>query len=436
MSSYDWLATFLGPGIVLLFFGVLFLLVTYLLVKTSRSLHALTLFLNLVTLSLVAISCLNVGAYWFTEAGTREGSPDLVKAVQPLPKEERPNIYYIILDGYGRADMLKEIYGHNNNELLDYLVGKGFYVADNSYSNYNQTGLSLASSLNLHYLDHLMVHLDETSDNRIPLRNLIQDNNVSTFLKQQGYTFVAFSSGYFFTEIKAADIVLSDSWSLSEFQNTLLGTTPIPVILNQFAPALSQNDLHRNRILYIFEELAHPPEIVPPIFVFAHILAPHPPFVFGENGEPINDDRVFSILDGSHYTDEFKEGRAEYIANYKRQLTFINKQLIKTVDAILANSPTPPVIIIQGDHGPGSKLAWENPNDTNTDYRERMAILNAYYFPEANHALLYEEISPVNSFRVVFNHYFGTDYPLLEDNAYFSSWSQPYKFIDVNDKIK
>ena len=125
----------------------------------------------------------------------------------------------------------------------------------------------------------------------------------------------------------------------------------------------------------------------------------------------------------------------KHLGNFVRQLTFINKQAIKTIDTIISNSPTPPIIILQADHGPGSMLNWDNPDDTNTDFKERLSILNAYYLPNYDDNQLYQEITPVNSFRVIFNHYFGTNYTLLKDAAYFSSWPQPYGFIEVTNKI-
>ena len=64
-----------------------------------------------------------------------------------------------------------------------------------------------------------------------------------------------------------------------------------------------------------------------------------------------------------------------------------------------------------------------------------MAILNAYYFPGGDEGLLYPTITPVNTFRVVFNRYFDRDLELLEDVSYFADWSTPYDFIDLTDML-
>ena len=82
------------------------------------------------------------------------------------------------------------------------------------------------------------------------------------------------------------------------------------------------------------------------------------------------------------------------------------------IDKIIANSSQPPIIILQADHGPASMLDQESLDNTNI--KERMAILNALYLPGDGDKGLYPSITPVNTFRIIFNHYFGTNYSLLK----------------------
>lgn len=67
----------------------------------------------------------------------------------------RPDIYFIVLDGYGREDMLRQLFGIDNSEFVGYLEEKGFIVPEHSLSNYPKTALSIASTLNLDYVQNL-----------------------------------------------------------------------------------------------------------------------------------------------------------------------------------------------------------------------------------------------------------------------------------------
>ena len=104
------------------------------------------------------------------------------------------------------------------------------------------------------------------------------------------------------------------------------------------------------------------------------------------------------------------------------------------VDEILSKSDVPPIVILQADHGPASTFGsdgWARP--TENMLRERTSIFNAYYLPQGGSDLLYNSITPVNTFRLIFNRYFKTNYDLLNDKIYFSDYEQPYKLIDVTD---
>jgi hypothetical protein len=98
--------------------------------------------------------------------------------------------------------------------------------------------------------------------------------------------------------------------------------------------------------------------------------------------------------------------------------------ILPIISQIIEKSDTPPVIIIQGDHG----SVIESP-------KRRMSILNAYYLPKEGDTQLFESISPVNTFRVIFNTYFGGKLPLLEDNAFYSIYDHPYDYtIILNER--
>jgi hypothetical protein len=181
----------------------------------------------------------------------------------------------------------------------------------------------------------------------------------------------------------------------------------------------------RRRTLFLLEQLNNNIINIPgPKFVFAHFIIPHRPFVFGSNGEEV-DPKFYQP--GKMGFDVFSEG-------YINQVKFINKNIEEVINLILETSSSPPVIIIQADHGPdfwSVKITEENPAEESWDFQShRMYILNAYYFP-GDTSGLYEDISPVNTFRLIFNKYFGKNYEMLEDTSRYSSHARPYDYSVV-----
>ena len=119
-----------------------------------------------------------------------------------------------------------------------------------------------------------------------------------------------------------------------------------------------------------------------PYFVFAHIVSPHPPYVFGSNGEEINHNEPFSLSGPGR-----KNGGAKNVKLYIDQLQYIDGSILRTVKDILRKSEAQSIIIIQSDHGPDS---YNGENEiANANMKEEFAILNAYYFPHQQLDLLY-----------------------------------------------
>lgn len=417
----------IGWGLLLLVLGA-----PWLWAKIRRP-KRLTAYLNLVFLLVLippAIEALSTFASP-SQALSRIQGPKAPYHPEEIELEctQRPDIYYIILDGYGREDVVGQLYGYDNAPFLEFLERRGFYLAGQSYTNYMQTVFSLPSALNFAYLDGVDAP-DDWQAGREYIKSLTGENRLFPLLEKCGYRTVSFRSGFYFTDLPAVDIYLFNRSHLSEFESLLVSGSPLEIIANKLELDLSIHGYQdkRETVLYAFEQLMELPSQPGPKFVFAHLVVPHPPFVFDQNGNPVQPNRPFSIADGDH----FRGTKQEYLQGYRQQLAFVNQMLEQTVDAILTTSQTPPIIILQGDHGPGAFLEWDSPQDT--CLWERMAILNAYYLPGGAADYLYESISPVNSFRVVLNNYFGQDLPLLEDRTYFTSPTVTNAFIDVTQQ--
>ncbi|MCL4561556.1 MAG: LTA synthase family protein [Chloroflexi bacterium] len=338
-----------------------------------------------------------------------------------------PDIYYIVLDGYGRQDVLASIYGADTSQFLSFLTKQGFYLATDGRANYAHTQLSLSSSLNLMYLNDVASQYGVENNAEIFLSDIFNHNRVFHQLRSLGYRIASFSTDFDLASVSTSDIVFSPGLSPNNFQNLVLNNTPLTI----FLPS-QQYDWHRNQILYTLDHLPDVAASDQPTFVFAHIFAPHPPFVFGVNGEAIYPPREYQYNDGSDFMEV--ASREEYVTGYRDQVEFLSRKLISTISKILAASKTPPVIIIQGDHGPGSM--FDQNSLENTNVWERFSILNAYYLPSCKQTVpLYPGISPANTFRLVFDDCFGAGYPLLDDRSYYSPLDNQFDLADVTDKI-
>lgn len=339
-----------------------------------------------------------------------------IQELHPPEGQSLPDVYYFILDSYTRADLLESAYGYDNSEFIAGLEQRGFYVASCAQSNYVRTEVSLSSSLNMQYLQDLDPLFNPENIGRTRLWDSLKHSAVRYNFESLGYETVNYATGFAWNEIRDVDIFYSPpplSSGLSEFEGLFLRTT-----LARYAEDLGWVDSDavmgqgfRDRFNLVFDSLDGLSSNPDPTFAYIHLISPHPPFVFGPDGQP---------TDPSDFWNEKRMYPGTlYAQGYQNQLTHLNTKLLAAIDVILANSDTPPIIILQGDHGP-----WLQPK------AKRMQILNAYYLPGRNDEL-YPTITPVNTFRLVFNLYFGGDYPLLEDTAYFSPVPRLYEFSEI-----
>lgn len=359
--------------------------------------------------------------------------PDSLPAQPAL--DGLPDIYYIILDGYGRQDVLSLLYGFDNSDFINWLQSHGFYVASQSHPNYLITTLSLTASLNMQYIGEL----EDTygvAFNEASVAQLIHHSTVQAWLEGVGYQTVAFDTGYGPTTIEDVDVYIGSRASkqgpldiliqprITRLEGILLDTSIFQAIQDYqvqhgnpgiFEATYSE---HRERIRTEFALLDVIPEWPGPHFVFAHVIAPHPPFVFGPVGQPLTPSYLYTLAD--HHDDFVNYGtREEYVEGYVGQLKFVNHQIQKAIESILSKSGTQPIIIIQGDHGPGAYYTADSLSDTYLP--ERASNLNAYLVPASMKNDLYPTITPVNSFRLLFRDVFQTDIDLLADETYFNA---------------
>ena len=337
----------------------------------------------------------------------------------PIPEGDRPDIYYIVLDGMARLDILDELYGVNERDAVEALVARGVRLPRGSRSNYSQTQLSLASSLNMQYLSDLGPVMGGALDRR-PLNRLIVEGGVMRALKLHGYDFIVVGSDASITsQHREADRCLCElPDGPTELEHALLGITPLR------GPALDRAGMsaHGREVTRAFSLLENV-RSEHPMFVLAHIVSPHPPFVLAPDGtERIGQGR-FTYFDG----DGFPGTREQYIAGYRAQSTFVLRRLAQLVERITARSPTA-LIVVHSDHGPG--LGLVNTDIARTDARERLAIFSAYY-AGGRPADVPDDISPVNALRWVLRTGLGAEIALLPNRSYLSDYERPYQWHEI-----
>ncbi len=387
--------------------------------------------LNVFAAILLALPASQAAMAWMRTPPRRPASTEPPPPLAALPEtSRRPDIYYIILDGFARGDILRSEFDYDLEPFLHRLEEKGFFVARKSTSNYCQTPLSLSSSLNGTYLPGAK-HDAEAA--RPPDRTLFRENAALRSLRPLGYKFVTFGSGFDFTEYPENDVYYSPHAHMGNFHRMVLDATPARFLW----PDPASRDpftMARERTLHLFDKLPEIARIKGPTFTVAHVVSPHPPFVFGADGEDVSPRPKKCVLsDGTVYR-YFYGGEETYVPGYRAQASYIVKRVERAIDAILANSPEPPIIVLQSDHGSGMHLDMDRAEAT--DHRERMSILNAFYLPGGKREGLTDAITPVNAFRVVFNNEFGASLPLLPEESYYSSWPRPFDFVRVTEQVR
>lgn len=317
----------------------------------------------------------------------------LHKTTSKKASKNLPDIYFIILDSYTSNKVLLQHLQYDNQWFAKKLRKKGFYIAEKSHSNYPCTTPSLSSCLNMRY------HLPQTH-----FRELIDNNVVFRFLRMHNYSIFNIKSS------SAATRSLGSPKTniLSYIQKTLFQITSTLDFFYNFVkhktflfyfPKIDLLELkrHKNITITQLKELKESADLPSPKFVFCHLLCPHPPFVFGDT--------------------------------YAHQITFINKQIDTAVAHILKNSKTKPIIILQGDHGYVQDEAFLGKSPTHNSMpksliKQAFSILNAWYLPAKNSPKLYASISPVNNFRLIFDHYFQANLGFLKDHSFLFKTSK------------
>jgi len=348
--------------------------------------------------------------------------------------QELPDVYYLILDEYARNDALIEYHNFSNHELTEFLEKKGFHIAKNSFANYPMSVQSIPAIMNMDYINFLADEIGTEVRNYKPLNGknygLYPNNMVIKNFKEMDYKIITFNTfALHLHENPLADKTFChrDKFLLDNRLADVLARTSI---FGYYIERWAEGEL-RQATLCAFENFGNAGNVFDePVFVWAHVMLPHPPWIFGPNGEEITPGKPLLITDNPEFRDSGWEPKRQYI----QQVQFANKKTIEVVENILENNRNA-IIIIQGDHGTAWETNWMEPSKE--DAWQRLRNFDAIYFPDKDKRdLLLDDRTLVNTFRTVFNAYYESNYELLENKMYWGWNAKPYYFEEMTQYLR
>ena len=299
----------LGWVLLILIWVLLYPYLLYLIARTRKVLRYSTIILNVATVVMLLISAVRIGMYLPQRIDSGASLPESYADLQldaskyEAAHQTPPDIYYIILDRYANSRTLNEVYDFDNSEFLSQLAAEGFYVANESNANYVRTSESLASSLNMEYIDYM----DEESSDLLPLNKKVKDNALQRLLKSTGYKFIQIGSwSGALRKNENADVNINYCARTSLFTEYMLTSTMPCAVCAELGIVDDSNVRHWKRTRFEFEELAKIPTQYSetPTFTFAHFMVSHPPYAFDSDGSYLSPEEVRKRSEMDNYAVE------------------------------------------------------------------------------------------------------------------------------------
>ena len=349
--------------------------------KSKRKFLKLNSYLNLLTTIFLVIEIIGLG---FIEV-TKVELKSKIDIKEPLEEiQNKPDIYFIILDGYTGFSGLKKYWNFDNSELKKFMKKNGFFIAEIGKTIYNVTNYSIASTLNMAELNFEADNLYAKSS-YLSLANIIKKNIVVEFLSEVGYDFINLS----LFDIRDKKKFYEDIYFLKS--GNIYQSRTIYGHLYEIQNEINADMAYIN--LDIFNRLKNMRSAPnkKPKFIYAHIMMPHPPYYFDAEGNKNN----------SKVANDSKNQMS-----YLEQLKYTNHLLMESLNEVLNSSGNPPIIVVQGDHG---FRRFKEKNKKDVEY----SVLSCYYFPGKDYSSFTDSMKTINTFRLIFNKYFNQNFQLL-----------------------
>ena len=325
---------------------------------------------------------------------------------------KKPNVYFILVDGFGRSDVLKTQFKYDNSLFISKLKEQGFYIADHSVANFPITNLSMASTLNMNYV---VAEGASSLKSHVPFERFIRGDNATTrFFKNQGYQYIhSYSQHWGGTRCESE--LIDDCYFQGQKDGALISNTETVKNFFKMTPFASLTNRVGHDDSPALKKIAKKVTEVSkssnaPFFLFAHVLAPHPPYTYGDNCDVVLTDST---------------SRSPWDAeSYITQVKCVEDDLITLVATILSTDKEEPIIIIQGDHGPATRdqFSKQKSDWDFEDMTERYGVLNAIHIHHACRDNLYATMSLVNTFRIITACLLDRSPELLADTSMFATY--------------
>lgn len=381
---------------------VLFISLAILIRKRKSGFTGTTRFLNSLLLVLIL---LDFSLLFVTMADQpKQSAVSTVEKWTGCDSCKKPDIYLVITDGYPGRKELTDILKYDNSRMEDSLRQMGFFITDSSMSNYNFTTYSMASMLNMEYLDPIIGRYRNKTDLAF-CYDKIRNSRTVHQLKSMDYEIINNSifdikdlpSSAIPTFLPRKSEPITNQTFLSRMEKELAYHLATTLKIDFVVKFIQNQDLKNNKSLTEKTLALFPKQTTKPRFVYTHLVMPHRPYYFDSTGAPLPLDTL---------TEEFGKNIPAFISYLK----YCNRELINLVKFIKEKSPAPPVIILMSDHG---FREFTGPVENSYQFY----TLNAVYFPDSNYRQFYKGMSNVNQFRVLFNTQFGQKLPLLKDST-------------------
>ena len=284
-----------------------------------------------------------------------------------------------------------------------FLAERGFYVAEASHSNYLKTAPSLASTFHMDYLDFLANDPRVEGENWHPIFEMLDDHRVARFLKARGYDVPAVRL-LVARHLRQPARRREPSARLQRVRHALHAAAPccgrssmlLPDV--PFTERLDWDNGQCQRVARQVEMIKAIGARERPVYVFAHFLRA----ARARRLHPRRRLPDFREIDGARRPAGLHRPGRLYRPHHRGP-----------GDVAAGAGRTAPVILVQADEGPfpdrDYSVAWQDaPPDelrVKTGDHERLLL------PERRLRLLRPDITPVNSYRAMFDTYFGAGLP-------------------------